>query len=820
MRVSDKPQGGPVSGRVVTPAGQPVSGAAVSWISSTEDGTAKLASAKTDAAGRFQFEHTERFRHKDDRPQLLVESAGWGLTFESIGDGREPVEISLVPPTELRATFVDAEGKPVPDLEVYPFFILGDHNAYFRFPANAINKFSRRTDMRGVASFPAMPQGGQVRIDTQDQRFARLEMENYPLGRGPVTELPAITLVPAATVRGRITIGPSGKPVARLRVGAQSMDGERPPAGGDAVSDSKGFYQLTQIRPGAYNIALDLNNAMGRSWTARAHEAVYVRPGDDLEGIDFQLIRGAILQGRVVAADNGAPIPGVWISVYGPAHPQSGAWVQGVGTGPDGAYLHRVPGGKQHLYLAMSAPPSGFRMPAQTAYDLTVRDGETVTIDFKLPRGRKARSVRGRVLGPEGKPVAGAEVIATSLGRFSSGSMALRADSHGDFHVNEQFLSQPLALHARYQDLATPTGVTVAGGESVTLRLQKNALASLSGCVTGPAGQPIAGAPVMQTVWTFDSGSGGVVANTDAQGRYALTGLWPDLRYSVGVTAKGFGQAYTQQLQLRPGEARELAPLVLKFADRSVTGRVVDENGDPMVGAQVNLDGRDSAQQYQAADSAGKFRFDGVVDEKVRVSAYRPGCHWAEKHVPAGSSDVILVLTKERDTKSSDAGAAVKEQFDALKGQPAPPLHAVAWINSPPRTMAQLRGKVVLIDFWGIGCGPCVAALPGVQRAADQLAAKGVIVIGLHAAGSSPAELGKFAREHHLTYPLAIDAPDGQNLSFGKTFREYTVVGIPSVAVIDRSGRVAYLGHSLDEAIGSLSPLLARASREAGGTSG
>ena len=109
-----------------------------------------------------------------------------------------------------------------------------------------------------------------------------------------------------------------------------------------------------------------------------------------------------------------------------------------------------------------------------------------------------------------------------------------------------------------------------------------------------------------------------------------------------------------------------------------------------------------------------------------------------------------------------------------------------------------------------------MASLPGVQRAADQLAAKGVVVIGLHAAGTSAAELRKFAQQHHLTYPLAIDTPDRQNLSFGKTFREYTVVGIPSVAVIDRRGRVAYLGHFLDDAIGHLSSLLAQSSQGGG----
>lgn len=128
--------------------------------------------------------------------------------------------------------------------------------------------------------------------------------------------------------------------------------------------------------------------------------------------------------------------------------------------------------------------------------------------------------------------------------------------------------------------------------------------------------------------------------------------------------------------------------------------------------------------------------------------------------------------------------------------------------------LRQLRGKPVLIDFWGIGCGPCVASLPGVQRAAEQFAPKGAVIIGLHAAQTSLAELKPLAQKHRLTYPLAIDAPDPQNLSFGKTFSQYTVQGIPAVAVIDRGGKVAYLGHSLSEAIGTLASLLAAPSTQ------
>jgi thiol-disulfide isomerase/thioredoxin len=127
-------------------------------------------------------------------------------------------------------------------------------------------------------------------------------------------------------------------------------------------------------------------------------------------------------------------------------------------------------------------------------------------------------------------------------------------------------------------------------------------------------------------------------------------------------------------------------------------------------------------------------------------------------------------------------------------------------LNTPSHAGTPLRGQVVLIDFWGMGCGPCVAVLPEVQRLAEQFAKKGVVVIGLHTAGAKPEELQAFAKQRQLTFPLAIDVPSGPN-SFGKTYEAYGVRRIPA-AVLDADGNVAYLG-TLSEAVGVAGSLVA-----------
>ena len=130
-------------------------------------------------------------------------------------------------------------------------------------------------------------------------------------------------------------------------------------------------------------------------------------------------------------------------------------------------------------------------------------------------------------------------------------------------------------------------------------------------------------------------------------------------------------------------------------------------------------------------------------------------------------------------------------------GQPAPAIQPVSWLDRSGRTdPPDLSGKVVLVDFWGIDCGFCVVQLPEVQAAADHFAAKSkdFVLIGLHDSGGTVAQVSDFARKRGLTYRLAIDRPAVEDGWFGATFQEYGVRAIPGAAVIDRQGKVVFVG--------------------------
>ncbi|NDJ58733.1 redoxin domain-containing protein [Enterobacteriaceae bacterium 4M9] len=91
-----------------------------------------------------------------------------------------------------------------------------------------------------------------------------------------------------------------------------------------------------------------------------------------------------------------------------------------------------------------------------------------------------------------------------------------------------------------------------------------------------------------------------------------------------------------------------------------------------------------------------------------------------------------------------------------------PPLTgAVQWLNSPPLTPAQLKGKVVLVDFWTFDCINCQHTLPHVREWAEKYRARGLVVIGVHTPEypweKDPAAVQRALAKWHIRYPVALD---------------------------------------------------------------
>jgi cytochrome c biogenesis protein CcdA/thiol-disulfide isomerase/thioredoxin len=107
-----------------------------------------------------------------------------------------------------------------------------------------------------------------------------------------------------------------------------------------------------------------------------------------------------------------------------------------------------------------------------------------------------------------------------------------------------------------------------------------------------------------------------------------------------------------------------------------------------------------------------------------------------------------------RKTAEPAAALAAESKMPSLDG-------AVEWINSPPLTPQDLKGKVVLIDFWTYSCVNCLRALPYVEAWAEKYRDQGLVVIGVHApefAFEKQLEnVRKAVADLKVTYPVAVD---------------------------------------------------------------
>src|SRR5438445_2375247 len=77
---------------------------------------------------------------------------------------------------------------------------------------------------------------------------------------------------------------------------------------------------------------------------------------------------------------------------------------------------------------------------------------------------------------------------------------------------------------------------------------------------------------------------------------------------------------------------------------------------------------------------------------------------------------------------------AQRVEKDAMEGKAPPALEVKGWLNTggKPVKFEELRGKVVVLDFWGVWCGPCRKAVPHLKELYEKHKDDGLVVIGVH----------------------------------------------------------------------------------------
>jgi thiol-disulfide isomerase/thioredoxin len=112
-----------------------------------------------------------------------------------------------------------------------------------------------------------------------------------------------------------------------------------------------------------------------------------------------------------------------------------------------------------------------------------------------------------------------------------------------------------------------------------------------------------------------------------------------------------------------------------------------------------------------------------------------------------------------------------------------------AWLNSSPLNIADLRGKVVLVDFWTYGCYNCVNTLPHVTRLYDTYKDRGFIVVGVHTPEfpfeKSTDNVQVAIKRYGIRYPVV---QDNEYATWNAYHNQYW----PAQYIVDQNGKIVF----------------------------
>jgi cytochrome c biogenesis protein CcmG, thiol:disulfide interchange protein DsbE len=136
-----------------------------------------------------------------------------------------------------------------------------------------------------------------------------------------------------------------------------------------------------------------------------------------------------------------------------------------------------------------------------------------------------------------------------------------------------------------------------------------------------------------------------------------------------------------------------------------------------------------------------------------------------------------LLVWKVAKNNSGAAGALAKGEH------PSAPAFALQRLDgSGPLSMADLRGKAVVINFWASWCVPCKGEAPALQSTYERYRKQGLVVLGVDLEDFKQ-DAQRFAKRYGLTYPIVRDT---KKVTIGR----WGVTGYPETFFVDRQGRL------------------------------
>lgn len=373
----------------------------------------------------------------------------------------------------------------------------------------------------------------------------------------------------------------------------------------------------------------------------------------------------------------------------------------------------------------------------------------------------------------------------------------------------------------------------------VEFRLQLLAKEKARGRIVDIAGEGIGGALVSAMVAkpSVDinaplGSTADVIANwamagsayTDENGQYEIE-VAPGV-VSFEVICEGFFSSPSTTRFVWTGDLEDPLPTKTLLTIPELSGIVVDTEGQPVIGAIVRMRHRGRMDP----DPVGESSADGSFSLKMRRIPYSQTGEGLETTVyalafdprsgqagitevdltDAAATDAIRVEIEPQSNDwplkalppntQSDPNVTLKlnelrkeRQREFALGMPGvvpPNMSEGSWLNTDATSLDDFRGKFVLLDFWFIGCGPCVRDMPSVKLAYQKFFNAGFTVVSVHSQGRhNPEEVQQYANQNGMNYPIVVDDSAG---SIVKQYRERGLHGFPHYMLLNPEGRIVH----------------------------
>ena len=324
-------------------------------------------------------------------------------------------------------------------------------------------------------------------------------------------------------------------------------------------------------------------------------------------------------------------------------------------------------------------------------------------------------------------------------------------------------------------------------------------------------------------------------AVTDADGNYEIE-MSTGLASVSAVVDRHYAEPTRMQISSSQPEHNQFPDIVMRRISQP-QGQVLGIEGKPVPNAVVRMLslGHGNGTPVGVTDENGNFKLKlkeiprstlgGGLETEAYFVAFDPKGNWANR-VSAdllneeAVENITIQLEKKpadwirkplEDIEDSDQVALGKMQQESglvemfmqqqeltakkyaagLPGNLSPSINVGTWLNTEATSLADFRGKYVLLDFWFVGCGPCVSELPKLKLAQQVYAESNFTVIGVHTNSQTADEVRAFMKKRGINYPVVVDNAAGE---ITEAYRKIGLTGFPRKFLIGPDGKIIVNG--------------------------